>query len=155
MKITAQRLRFALLAALVASLLTMSVLALRHQESIEPDVLPGMVAALSELPPPGLMCATKPHLPRLMGMEFLPLRRGWDLDSVRAHGGNYMFLGPREMAMRPKMKAYAQGEPLPPWAHTIIHWPKQLAVVIQLEPPDEPVIPAGRRELAPIESSSP
>jgi hypothetical protein len=124
--------RTLLLIALGAYLIIAAVRELQVQLSIQPRSLVAMAKSLKEPPPPGVMCASKPHFPRLLGMEFLPLRANWDLDSVRAHGADYVFLSPREMLTRPKMMQYTQGVDLPPFAQIISYWPTKETVMIEI-----------------------
>jgi hypothetical protein len=124
-----------ILLALGAYLLVVAVRELRVQLSVQPRMIATMAKSLHDPPPRGVMCASKPHMPRLLGMKFLPLRQNWDMDSVRAHGADYVFLGWREMSTRPQFVRYTQPGAMPPWARIIAYWAQWETVIIQFDRP--------------------
>jgi hypothetical protein len=112
-----------------------AVIDLRYMAHVQPRMLVMMAKTLTPPPAAGVMCASKPHLPRLLGLEFLPLRRDWDMDSVRAQGADYLLLSPKEMVERPQFNQYRKQGGLPPYAHVIHYWRDWETVLLRLDPP--------------------
>lgn len=111
----------------------MSVVDFRDKLSKQPLHLVEMANDLRGKIGPGLLCTSKPHLARLLGLSFIPLRADWTFDSLRVHGVDYALLGPLELGSRPGIAEVFYTGKHPDYVEEITHWYKYDTILLRVK----------------------
>lgn len=119
--------------ALGTYLIVMSVQDFRDKRARQPLQLLEMAERLRGKLEPGVICTSKPHIARLLGLDFMPLRADWTFDSLRAHGVDYALLGPNELGRRPGIAEVFYSGEHPDFVEEITHWNKFDTILLRVK----------------------